>query len=153
MLKPLYDPTIFCNELESIDQEKYIIATLYFENTMPEGQFIDHLAMVQRAGLLGATGAWMDIKGESPEVRQRLCFKIIGYYELPHSGNVRKAVVQFAENSEYQLVETLAEAVAEMVIRDFSVSALKLTLSKAGAVSQARDVGVEIERQRGDFGA
>ena len=66
---------------------------------------------------------------------------------------ISKAVVQFAENSDFQLVETLAEAVAEMVIRDFSVSALKLTLNKAGAVSQARDVGVEIERQRGDFGA
>ena len=67
-----------------------------FENRMPEGEFIDHLAMVQRAGLLGATGAWVDLKSESQEVRQRLCFKIIGYYELPHEGNVRRAVVQFA---------------------------------------------------------
>lgn len=96
MMKPLYDPTIFCNELESIDQEKYIITTFYFENTIPGQQFIDHLAMVQRAGLLGATGAWVDLKGESQEVRDRLCFKIIGYYELPHNDNMRRAVVQFA---------------------------------------------------------
>jgi len=95
-MKPLYDPVIFCNELESIDQEKYIITTFYFENSMPDGQFIDHLAMVQRAGLLGATGAWVDLKSESAEVRDRLCFKIIGYYELPHVGNTRRAVVQFA---------------------------------------------------------
>ncbi len=95
-MKPLYDPTIFCNELESIDQDKYIITTFFFENSMPEGEFIDHLAMVQRAGLLGATGAWVDLKSESQEVRERLCFKIIGYYQLPHEGNVRRAVVQFA---------------------------------------------------------
>lgn len=29
-MKPLYDPTIFCNELESIDQEKHIITTFLF---------------------------------------------------------------------------------------------------------------------------
>ena len=65
---------------------------------------------------------------------------------------VSKAIVQFAENSDYQLVETLAEAVAEMVICDFAVRELKLSLNKVGAVTTAREIGVEIKRQRGDFG-
>lgn len=95
-MKPIYDPTIFCNELESIDQEKYLITTFYFEHNIPGNQFIDHLVMIQRAGLLGATGAWVNLKNETQEVRDRLCFKIISYYELPTQDNMKKAVVQFA---------------------------------------------------------
>lgn len=95
-MKPIYDPTIFCNQFESINQENYVVTTFYFENSMPEGEFIDHLAMIQRAGLLGATGAWVDLKEESKEVRERLCFRIVDYYGLPSHGNIRRAVVQFA---------------------------------------------------------
>ena len=55
-------------------------------------------------------------------------------------------VLAFVEASEFQLVETLAEQVAQLILRDFAVSWLRLRLSKPGAVAQARDVGVIIER-------
>lgn len=54
-------------------------------------------------------------------------------------------VVALVEASEYQLLETLAEAVARMITREFGVPWLRLRLSKPGAVAAAEDVGVSIE--------
>lgn len=60
--------------------------------------------------------------------------------------NIGKRVIAFIEGSEFQLVETLAEKVAELVLNEFSVPWLKLRLSKPGALRGSRDVGVIIER-------
>ncbi len=61
---------------------------------------------------------------------------------------VAKRLIQFVENSEFQLVETLAERIAEIVLDEFGVPWLRLRLAKPGAVRGARDVGVLIERRR-----
>ena len=65
--------------------------------------------------------------------------------------SVAKRVVAFVEASEFQLVETLAEHVAQLILREFSVESVKVLLNKVGAVRGSRDVGVEIERSRADF--
>jgi dihydroneopterin aldolase len=57
-----------------------------------------------------------------------------------------KRVIQFVEDSEFFLVETLAERVAAIVLEEFNVRWLRLKLNKAGAVRYAGDVGVIIER-------
>ncbi len=54
-------------------------------------------------------------------------------------------VVALVEASEYQLLETLADAVARMITHEFGVPWLRLRLSKPGAVAAAEDVGVIIE--------
>ena len=54
-------------------------------------------------------------------------------------------VVALVEASEYQLLETLADAVARMITREFGVPWLRLRLSKPAAVAAAEDVGVIIE--------
>lgn len=59
---------------------------------------------------------------------------------------IGKRVIAFIEASEFQLVETLAEKVAELVLTEFNVPWLKLRLSKPGALRGSRDVGVIIER-------
>ena len=59
---------------------------------------------------------------------------------------VAKRLIAFVEDSEYQLVETLAEKIAEIVLSEFNVPWLKLTVHKPGAVRGSRDVGVIIER-------
>lgn len=59
---------------------------------------------------------------------------------------VAKRVVDFVNHSEYQLVETLAEKVAELILAEFSVTWLRLRLNKKGALRDARDVGILIER-------
>jgi len=53
--------------------------------------------------------------------------------------------------SSYHLVETLAEHVALMLLREFKLEWVRLTLNKPGAVRGSRDVGVIIERNRGDL--
>lgn len=59
---------------------------------------------------------------------------------------VAKRVIAFVEASEFQLVETLAERITEIVLAEFGVPWVRLTLNKTGAVRGARDVGVIIER-------
>ncbi|MEQ6342972.1 MAG: dihydroneopterin aldolase [Gammaproteobacteria bacterium] len=63
---------------------------------------------------------------------------------------VAKRLIEFVGNSEFQLVETLAERVAEIVLNEFNVPWLRLQVNKQGAVRGARDVGVIIERGERD---
>lgn len=62
---------------------------------------------------------------------------------------VAKRLIAFVEASEFQLIETLAEKIAGIVLNEFKVSWLKLSLGKPGAVTGAKDVGVIIEREQG----
>jgi len=59
---------------------------------------------------------------------------------------VAKRVIEFVENSSYQLVESLAEEVARLVMQEFDIPWLRLRLGKPGAVTGSREVGVVIER-------
>ena len=59
---------------------------------------------------------------------------------------VAKRLIDFVGHSDFQLVETLAERVAELVLQEFDVPWLRLRVNKQGAVRGARDVGVIIER-------
>ena len=65
---------------------------------------------------------------------------------------VAKRLIEFVGNSEFQLVETLAEKSAQLVQKEFHVPWLRLTLNKKGAVRGARDVGVVIERGHREVG-
>ena len=59
---------------------------------------------------------------------------------------VAKRIISFVESSDCQLIETLAERVADILLREFKVPWLRLSLNKQGAVRGVRDVGVIIER-------
>ena len=61
---------------------------------------------------------------------------------------VSRRLVEFVAQSDYGLVETLAERCAEIVLAEFGVQWLRLKLSKPGAVRGAVAVGVIIERSR-----
>lgn len=61
---------------------------------------------------------------------------------------VSKRLMQFVGDSDFGLVETLAERCAEIVLREFPVQWLRLRITKPGAVRGARGVGVQIERGR-----
>lgn len=60
--------------------------------------------------------------------------------------NVAKRLFAYIGESEFELVETLAEKVAEMILTEFKVPWLRLKVNKQGAVRGVRDVGVIIER-------
>lgn len=59
---------------------------------------------------------------------------------------VAKRLISHIERSDYQLVETLAESCAQIVLDEFDVPWLKLRLSKPGAIRGSKDVGIIIER-------
>ena len=59
---------------------------------------------------------------------------------------VAKRLIAYIGESEFQLVETLAEKTADIVLSEFGVAWLRLTVHKPGAVRGSRDVGVIIER-------
>ena len=63
---------------------------------------------------------------------------------------VAKRILEFVGNSSFHLVETLAERTALMVLEEFKLEWVKLTLCKPGAVRGSRDVGVTIERTARD---
>jgi len=55
-------------------------------------------------------------------------------------------LVNFIENSEFQLIETLAERITGIIRDDFGVQWVRLTLHKPDALAGDTDVGVMIER-------
>ena len=59
---------------------------------------------------------------------------------------VAKRLIQFVGESEFKLVETLAERVCEVVMQEFNVSWVRLRVNKRGALRGAGDVGVIVER-------
>lgn len=59
---------------------------------------------------------------------------------------VSTRILNYIEGSDFQLIETMAEGVATLVLEEFAVPWLRLRLSKPGAVVQALDVGILIER-------
>ena len=82
MAKELYDAHMFNYMWESLDQDRFVVGTYYIEDNKPDWDFVDHLGQVQRLALEGSTASWMDVKEETPELRERLSSKVLGYYEV-----------------------------------------------------------------------
>ena len=59
---------------------------------------------------------------------------------------VSKLVTSYVIDTQYQLIESLAEQVASLVLGAFATDSLKLKLSKPGAVKNAKSVGLIIQR-------
>jgi 7,8-dihydroneopterin aldolase/epimerase/oxygenase len=64
---------------------------------------------------------------------------------------VAKRVIAFVEASEFKLVETLAHRLALLVLEEFGIAWIRLSVNKPGAIRGSRDVGVSIERTRADL--
>ncbi len=81
-----------------------------------------------------------DIKAasESDHIEQTLDYKAVS-----------KRLIDFVRGSEFQLVETLAQKITDIILDEFGVEKVKLTLNKGEAVTGAHGVGVIIERCRG----
>ena len=88
-------------------------------------------------------------------------------YEIPHDNvkaakadaieattdykSITKGIISFVENNKFELVETFAEKIAEMVIKDFNIDEIRLRVSKPGALRFSKDVGVIIERDKSSY--
>jgi len=61
---------------------------------------------------------------------------------------VAKRVQQFVGDSKFQLVETMAEKIAEIILDEFDIPWVDVRVNKPGAIRGSRDVGVRIRRTR-----
>ncbi|GAC1497311.1 MAG: dihydroneopterin aldolase [Steroidobacteraceae bacterium] len=64
---------------------------------------------------------------------------------------VAKRVLGFVEESRFHLVETLAEHIAMLLLEEFGIASVHISLSKPGAIRSSRDVGVTLDRDRDDL--
>jgi 7,8-dihydroneopterin aldolase/epimerase/oxygenase len=55
-------------------------------------------------------------------------------------------VTEFIEKSDLKLLEAMAEAIAQLVRKEFKVSWVRVRVGKPAAITGAKDVGVVIER-------
>ena len=61
---------------------------------------------------------------------------------------ISKRVQQFVADSEFQLVETMTEKIAELVLQEFKVPWVQVRVSKPGAIRGAKNVGILIHRSK-----
>ncbi|MEL7046887.1 MAG: dihydroneopterin aldolase [Pseudomonadota bacterium] len=92
------------------------------------------------------------------ELRQRLIIDVEMAWDIKPAASsdkvqdaldysaVARRLREFAAAQEFLLIERMAEAMAALLISEFAVPWLRLRLCKPGAVPEADDVGVLIER-------
>lgn len=110
--------------------------------------FIDQLAVDTQIGLYD----W------ERKIRQRVVFDLAMDFDIRAAAAsddvtktldykaVSKRVIEFVENAGFELVETLAERVAALIIDEFGVTRVTLRLDKPYALRGAKNVGVQITR-------
>ena len=64
---------------------------------------------------------------------------------------ITKEIIDLIENSQFQLVEKMADEVAKICLKDKRVQLAIVRIEKPGALRFARSVGVAIERTSEDF--
>ena len=64
---------------------------------------------------------------------------------------VAKRLIAFVEASEFKLVETLAHRAALLVLQEFGVEWVRLSVNKPGAIRHSKDVGVAVLRTKADL--
>ena len=61
---------------------------------------------------------------------------------------VAKRVLAWVEATDFKLLETLAHRMATLLIAEFDLDWIRISINKPGAIRHSRDVGVSIERHR-----
>jgi len=61
---------------------------------------------------------------------------------------VAKRVLAWVEGTDFKLVETLAQRLAELLLAEFPLAWVRVAINKPGAIRHSKDVGVSIERHR-----
>ena len=61
--------------------------------------------------------------------------------------SVVRSVSKFVEQSEFSLIEALAENLSQHLLQQFPIQTIKLRIHKPGVVANTKAVGLMIERQ------
>ena len=60
--------------------------------------------------------------------------------------SVANRILKFGDDNNYNLIETFASELADVIAKDFSISNIKVTIEKHGAIDDVAYVGVSLER-------
>ncbi len=60
--------------------------------------------------------------------------------------DIAKRVMNFASESRFTLIETLAERTANLLIKEFKISTIKVTVNKPRAVRHSKNVRITVEK-------
>lgn len=103
------------------------------------------------------------IIGVNPEERvrkQRISIDVVLYTDLSRAGagdsledtvsysDIARRIVDHAESSSYELIETLAEAIAGICLEPERVTKTEVLIKKPGGIKDAAFAGVQISRSR-----
>ena len=66
---------------------------------------------------------------------------------------IAKRVLAYVGESQFQLIETLAHRLGLLLLEEFGLEWIRISLNKPGAIRHSRDIGVTIERRRADLAA
>ena len=66
---------------------------------------------------------------------------------------VAKRILAWVPGTQFKLVETLAHRLALLLLAEFPLEWVRISVNKPGAIRHSRDVGVRIERRRSDLEA
>ena len=61
---------------------------------------------------------------------------------------ISQRVIAACDAARFQLLEALAQHLAALLLAEFAITGLRMTITKPGAVPEAEGVGVVIERAR-----
>jgi 7,8-dihydroneopterin aldolase/epimerase/oxygenase len=64
---------------------------------------------------------------------------------------VARRVLAWLPQTQFHLVETLAHRLAMLLLAEFALEWIRVSVNKPGAIRHSRDVGVCIERRRADL--
>lgn len=92
------------------------------------------------------------------KTRQNIIFDIEMFYQNNNANSnddikdainyqsVCECVIKYVKDTEFQLVETLAEKVCMIILDNFKIQKIKLKLNKGEVITGAKNVGVIIQR-------
>ena len=61
---------------------------------------------------------------------------------------IAKRILDYVSKSSFQLIETLAEKLADLLLSELGLRSVTLRISKPGALRGSKNVGVEITRKK-----
>ena len=92
------------------------------------------------------------------EVRQLISISLVMDFDLTKAAKsdkiedslnykkISKRIIKLAETFKSQLIENLAQKIADTILKEFPVSSIVVTVEKPGALRGSRSVGVTIKR-------
>jgi len=82
-------------------------------------------------------GADLQKAGETDRLRDTVDYK-----------KIKQQIVAFVEESRFELIEAIAEGIADLCLKDKKIRNATVTIDKPGALRFARSAAVEINRRK-----